>query len=77
MSTKFSINISEYDCILFLTQYFERNGHLLILKRLSFDQLDLFCVNMKKLIDYKRNQGALGSITDVFGDFSPKLSLDY
>lgn len=60
-------------------------GNVFVISRLanamknsaSFDQLDLFCVNMKKLIDYKRNQGALGSITDVFGDFSPKLSLDY
>lgn len=60
-------------------------GNVIVISRLansmkncaSFKEINLFCTNMKKLIDYYKNQGALGSITDVFDNFSPKLSLDY
>lgn len=31
---------------------------------------------MTKLINHYETQGALGDITDVFKDFTPKLSLD-
>jgi hypothetical protein len=41
----------------------------------SFEQLKLFSLNINKLINCYENQGALGSITDVF-EFEPKLNLD-
>ncbi len=59
-------------------------GNVIIISRLanamknqaSFDQLELFSKNILKLITYYKNQGALGSITDVFDSFEPKLNLD-
>lgn len=59
-------------------------GNVIVISRLAnamknaatLDQLLVFCKNTEKLINHYKNQGALGSITDVFDDFSPKLSLD-
>ena len=41
----------------------------------NFDELELFSKNMQLLINYYKNQGALGSITDIFPNIR-KLSLD-
>ena len=59
-------------------------GNVIVISRLAnamkneanFEQLELFSENILKLINFYKNQGALGSITDVFDNFSPKLSLD-
>lgn len=58
-------------------------GNVIIISRLAnamknaanFEQLKLFSLNINKLINYYENQGALGSITDLF-EFEPKLNLD-
>lgn len=58
-------------------------GNIIIISRLAnamkneanFDQLELFAKNMQKIINCYKNQGALGSITDIFPDIE-KLSLD-
>lgn len=60
-------------------------GNVIVVSRLAnamkneatFNQLKLFCNNMTKLVSHYETQGTLGSITDVFGEFSPKLSLDF
>lgn len=49
-------------------------GNIMIMSRManamkneaSFDQLDLFSKNIKLITNYYKNQGALGSITDIF-----------
>jgi len=59
-------------------------GNVIIMSRLAnsmknqadFNQLTMFCNNIPKLINHYKNQGALGSITDVFDNYSSKLSLD-
>lgn len=60
-------------------------GNVIVISRLAnsmknqanFDQIRLFSTNMIKLINYYENQGALGSITDVFSAIKlRKLSLD-
>lgn len=59
-------------------------GNVIVVSRLAnamkneatFEQLKQFCNNITKLISYCEIQGTLGSITDVFGEFSPKLSLE-
>lgn len=58
-------------------------GNIIVVSRManamknsaSLDQLEIFCNNSLKLINFYKNQGALGSITDIFEDFIPKLSL--
>lgn len=55
-------------------------GNIIVISRLanamkneaSFEQLDTFTKNIKILTDYYKNQGALGSITDVFPDIKLK-----
>lgn len=59
-------------------------GNVIVVSRLAnvmkneanFEQLKLFCKNMTKLVNHYETQGALESITDIFGDYFPKLSLD-
>lgn len=59
-------------------------GNVIVISRLAncmkneanFEQLETFSINIIKLINFYKKQGALGSITDVFDNFSPKLSLD-
>lgn len=51
-------------------------GNVMVISRLAnamknqadFEQLELFSTNILKLLSYLKNQGALGSITDVFPD---------
>lgn len=58
-------------------------GNVIVISRLAnamknsanFDLILKFCDNMPKLIRNYKEQGTLGSITDVF-KFEPKLSLD-
>lgn len=58
-------------------------GNVIVISRLAnamknsanFDLILKFCDNMPKLIRHYKEQGTLGSITDVF-KFEPKLSLD-
>jgi len=58
-------------------------GNIIVVSRManamkncaSLDQLETFCNNSLKLINFYKNQGALGSITDIFGEFTSKLSL--
>lgn len=58
-------------------------GNVIVISRLanamknsaSFDLILKFCYNMPKLIKHYKEQGTLGSITDIFS-FEPKLSLD-
>lgn len=58
-------------------------GNVIVISRLAnamkneanFDQLQLFAKNILKLVSHYKNQGALGSITDVFGPIELKLSL--
>lgn len=55
-------------------------GNIMVISRLanamkneaSFEQLDTFTKNIKILTDYYKDQGALGSITDVFPDIKLK-----
>lgn len=55
-------------------------GNVIIVSRLanamkneaSFEQLKTFFYNMNNLINFYKNQGALGSITDVFPDITLK-----
>lgn len=55
-------------------------GNVIIVSRLanamkneaSFNQLEVFFNNMQTLINFYKNQGALGSITDVFPDITLK-----
>lgn len=42
----------------------------------NFDELENFCKNTLLLINYYKNQGALGNITDIFPNFIRKSSLD-
>lgn len=59
-------------------------GNVIVISRLAnsmkneanFEQLECFSNNILKLINFYKKQDALGSITDVFGNFIPKLSLD-
>lgn len=59
-------------------------GNVIVVSRLAnamkneatFEQLKLFCKNMIKLVNHYETQGALESITDIFKNYSPKLSLD-
>ena len=60
-------------------------GNVIIISRLanamkneaSFTQLLMFTQNMQTLIDYYKNQGALGNITDIFPNIElRKFSLD-
>lgn len=58
-------------------------GNIIILSRLanamkneaSFEQLETFSKNILKLIDFNKNQGARGNITDIFFN-NEELSLD-
>lgn len=58
-------------------------GNVIVISRLAnamknsanFELILKFCNNMPKLIKHYKEQGTLGSITDVFS-FEPKLSLD-
>lgn len=60
-----------------------QKGNIIVISRLAnamknsanFDLLLKFCENMPKLIKHYKEQGTLGSITDIFS-FEPKLSLD-
>lgn len=55
-------------------------GNVIIVSRLAnamkneanFEQLETFFKNMQHLINFYKNQGALGSITDVFSDINLK-----
>lgn len=58
-------------------------GNVIVISRLAnamknsadFNLILKFCDNMPKLIKHYKEQGTLGSITDVF-EYKPKLSLD-
>jgi hypothetical protein len=58
-------------------------GNVMVISRLAnamkneadFDQLELFAKNILKLVSHYKNQGALGSITDIFGPVELKLNL--
>lgn len=58
-------------------------GNIIVLSRIAnamkneanFDQLELFSKNILNLINYYKNQGALGNITDLFFN-NEELSLD-
>lgn len=58
-------------------------GNVIVISRLAnamknsanFDLILKFCDNMPKLIKHYKEQGTLGSITDIFS-YDPKLSLD-
>ena len=51
-------------------------GNVIVISRManamkncaSFEELETFCKNIKILINFYKNQGALGSITDIFPD---------
>ena len=59
-------------------------GNVIVISRLAnamknqatFEELELFSENILKVVRYYKNQGALGSITDVFENIDFKLSLD-
>ena len=58
-------------------------GNILVMSRqanamkncASFEELTLFCKNIIKIIDFVKNQGALGDITDIFFN-KEELNLD-
>lgn len=51
-----------------------KSGNIMIISRLanqmkscaSFEQLENFITNYKKLLDYNKEHGTLGNITDIF-----------
>lgn len=59
-------------------------GNVIVISRLAnamknesnLEQLEIFCKNGLKLTQYYKNYGTLGNITDIFGEFTLKLSLD-
>ena len=58
-------------------------GNVMVISRLanamkneaSFEELEIFSKNIITLTDYYKNQGALGSITDIFFN-NEELNLD-